>query len=121
MQEEPIWEDVPMSSVNTTFKCAIEQVPEHGLKTLYEFFQELITDAMLDNVETQSNNYAMLKSGIELKTTKEEVEIFISLYLRMGLIKGHCVRAYWAVETRYLVADEMSCNRYELLARHLLW
>lgn len=120
MLEEPVWEDVPMATVDTTFKGVIEQAPENGLKTPYEFFRELITDAMLNNVEMQSNNYALSKSGIELKTAKKEVEIFIGLYLRMGLMKGYCVRAYWANETRYPpVADEMSRNRFELLARHI--
>lgn len=34
MLEEPVWEDVAMASVDTTFKGAIEQAPEHGLSIL---------------------------------------------------------------------------------------
>ncbi|GFN79063.1 PiggyBac transposable element-derived protein 3 [Plakobranchus ocellatus] len=73
---------------------------------------------MLENVASQSN---VSKSGIELKKkAKKEIEIFLALYLKMGLMKGYCVRAYWAAETRYPpVADEMTSNRFELLARHI--
>ena len=103
-----------------SFKGLIELAPENGLKTPYEYVRDLITDTMLENVAKQSNIYGLSKSGLELKTTKKEIEIFIGLYLRMGLMKGHCVRAYWAAETRYpQVADEMSRNRFELLARHI--
>ena len=120
MLDEPSWEDVDITNVDTLFKGITEQLPEGGVKTPYVYFRDLITDAMLENVELQSNNYALKKSGIELKTTKKEVEIFIGLYLRMGLMKAHCVRAYWAADTRYPpVADVLSRNRFEVLARHI--
>ena len=120
MLQEPTWEYVPITQVDTSFKGLIELAPENGLKTPYEYVRDLITDTMLENVAKQSNIYGLSKSGLELKTTKKEIEIFIGLYLRMGLMKGHCVRAYWAAETRYpQVADEMSRNRFELLARHI--
>ncbi|GFS11668.1 PiggyBac transposable element-derived protein 3 [Elysia marginata] len=120
MLNEPMWEDVEIANVDTTFKGDTEQLPEGGVKTPYAYFRNLITDAMLENVELQSNNYALTKSGIELKATKKEVDIFIGLYLRMGLMKAHSVRAYWAADTRYPpVADVVSRNRFEILARHI--
>ncbi|GFN83839.1 PiggyBac transposable element-derived protein 3 [Plakobranchus ocellatus] len=119
MFEEPMWENIPMAKENFVFKGVVEQ-PPNELKTPYMYFKDLITDAMIDNVSTQSNFYGLSKSDIELKTTNKEIEIFIGLYLRMGLMKAHCVRAYWAFETRYPpVADEMPRNRFEILARHI--
>lgn len=95
-------------------------MPPPQPKSPYQYFTEIITDEMLDSVDNFSNMYALSKSGRELKTTRKEIQIFIGLYLRMGLMKAHCVRAYWSAATRYpLVADEMSRNRFELLARHI--
>ncbi|XP_064614532.1 piggyBac transposable element-derived protein 2-like [Liolophura sinensis] len=120
MLDSPMWAELPLGPTDTAFKGPIEQLLTDGLQSPYEFFRLLITDNMLEHVERQTNLYAMSKSGIELKTTAKEIEVFIGLYLRMGLMKSHCVRAYWSWETRYPpVAEEMSRNRFELLARHI--
>ena len=118
--EEPMWvRDMPLAMFDTDFTGELE-APLKTMKTPFEFFKEIITDEMLDRVETESNNYAMIKTGKELKSTRKEIETFIGLYLRMGLMKAHCTRAYWAQKTRYPpVADWMTRNRFELIARTL--
>ena len=99
--EEPMWvRDMPLAMFDTDFTGELE-APLKTMKTPFEFFKEIITDEMLDRVETESNNYAMIKTGKELKSTRKEIETFIGLYLRMGLLKAHCTRAYWAQKTSY--------------------
>ena len=61
MLDEPSWEDVDITNVDTVFKGITKQLPEGGVKTPYVYFRDLITDAMLENVEFQSNNYALKK------------------------------------------------------------
>lgn len=52
--------------------------------------------------------------------TKKEVEIFIRIYLRMGLVQAHSVRAYWETGTRYeAVASSMPRDRFKKLATSL--
>lgn len=117
--DQPMWLKIPPVIPDVTFTGPSETVPD-TLKTPFQFFSELITDDMLAKIEMESNMYGMSKSGIELKTTVKEIQIFIGLYLRMGLMKAYNVRAYWAKETRYPpVAEYMRRNRFQLLARHI--
>lgn len=119
MLEEPMWANVPFTVPDTTFHGRQEPVPAQ-LRSPYDYFRDLVTDDMLETVELQTNMYGLQKSGKELKTTKKEIEVFIGLYLRMGLMKAHNVKAYWAARTRYPpVADEVARNRFTILAAHI--
>ncbi|KAK3726792.1 hypothetical protein RRG08_058444 [Elysia crispata] len=82
-----MWLDMPFTPTDITFKGQLETAPEDDLlKTPYQFFKELITDEMITNVHKKTNNYAMMKNGRELKTSGKEIETYIGLYLRMGLM-----------------------------------
>ncbi|KAK3789296.1 hypothetical protein RRG08_001686 [Elysia crispata] len=76
--------DMPCSQGNKKLLC------HHARR----HFTELITDEMIENIELITNIYALAKGGIELKVTSKEISTFIALYLRMGLMKGYCLRAY---------------------------
>lgn len=92
--DEPMWvRNVPFAPVDTTFIGDIEPTPDE-LMTPYQFFQKLVTDDMLENVTMQTNIYAVKKNGREIDSNKKEIEKFIGVYLRMGLMKAHCRRAY---------------------------
>ena len=117
--EEPMWAHMPFSPVDAAFSGASESPPDN-LKTPYQYFTELITDEMIEKIELETNNYALAKGGVELKVTSKEIKTFIALYLRMGLMKGYCLRAYWALETRYPpVADFMTRNRFLKICRFI--
>lgn len=113
------WVDGDLPETDILFTGCVEYGPFLE-QTPYDYFTELIKDNMIEDIEKFTNGYALSKSGIELKTTRKEIELFIGLYLRMGLMKGHSVRAYWEGDTRYPpVADVLTKNRFELLARHI--
>lgn len=118
MLDEPMWANIPFSAPDITFQGSYEQAPEQ-LRSPYEYFKDIITDDILETVELQTNIYGLQHSGKELKTTRKEIEVFIGLFLRMGLMKAH-VKAYWAARTRYPpVADHMVRNRFTRLAAHI--
>ena len=119
--DEPNWTDLPFQPPSVPFKGTLEPPPADGrLKTPYEFFRDFVTDKMLDDVVTQTNIYSFQKTGILLKTTRKEIETFIGIYLRMGLIQGHSIRSYWEAGTRYApVADAMGRDRFAKLASTL--
>ena len=84
------------------------------------FSKKFVIDEFIDLVALKTNYYSMLKQGIELNTTANEIKILIGVYLRMGIAKFHSVRAYWEIDTRYApVADCMSRNRFLNLLRLL--
>ena len=117
--EQPMWCDIPFEAPDTPFEWNGE-VENDSLKSPYEFFKALITDAMIETVVKQTNMYALQKSGQELKTTKKEIELFIGLYLRMGKIQANTVVAYWESDSRHPpVADHMARNRFTTLASHI--
>ena len=94
----PMWtslDEVPFEKVNSDFLGNHEPPPDE-LKTPYQYFTDLITDDMIEMTTFETNRYALSKHGIELKTTKKEIEIFIGLYLRMGIMRANCIRAYWS-------------------------
>ena len=118
---KPTWVDMPFNPPDFNFKGQLETAPDDGmLKTPYQFFKELVTDDMIENIQKNTNDYALEKNGKELKTGKKEIEAFIGIYLRMGLMQASCVRAFWESDTRYPhVADVMARDRFEALASNL--
>ncbi|KAK3759993.1 hypothetical protein RRG08_048736 [Elysia crispata] len=52
-----------------------------------------------------------------MDTSRVEIDLFIGLYLRMGLVQAYAVRAFWAEETRWeRVANFMPRQRFEKLS-----
>lgn len=117
----PMWSQTKFMPPDVTFKGKLEEAPVDGnLKTPYQFFKEIITDNMIESVQEETNCYAMKKDGRELKTGSKEIEMFIGMYLRMGLMQAAYVRTYWESATRYdPVADVMARDRFETLAASL--
>ena len=116
--EKPLWIDGQFTEPDVPFLGTLEDPPIDGnLKTPYEFFKTIITDQMLEDVAEQTNMYAVQQNGASIRTTKKEIEIFIGLYLRMGLVQAYSVRAYWETGTRHPpVADVMQRERFKKLA-----
>ena len=117
---QPVWTDTPFAPPNEEelkFKGTCERPPADGaLKTPFQYFKEIITDKMLDDMVGQANIYCMQKTGMVLNTTGKEIETFLGMYLRMGLMQANAVRSYWKNGTRYaLVADHMGRNHFQRL------
>lgn len=84
------------------------------------YFHYFWTDEMTVHLVDQTNLYSVQKSGTNVKTTKEEMEQFIGIQMRMGIVSMPRYQNFWAAETRYApVADTMSLKRYEKLRQFL--
>ena len=117
--DQPMWVEGQFEAGDVSFVGEVEAPPDN-LKTPYVYFKDIMTDEVIELTQYQTSQYALEKSGKELKTTAKEIELFIGLYLRMGLVKAHSVRAYWAFETRHPpVADHMARSRFENVASSL--
>ena len=100
------------------FKGEVEEPPpDANIESPYSYFKNMVTDDMIENLEYQTNLYVLQKDGIELNTTRKEIEIMIGIYIRMGLVSMPRVRSYWESGSRYpSIADKMARNRFEKLA-----
>ena len=113
--EEPMWANIPYENPEATFGGSEEIVDE--LKEPISYFRELITDEVMEAMAEQTNLYSVQKDGKSIDTSKAEIDLFIGLYLRMGLMQAYAVRAFWAEETRWeRVADFMPRHRFEKLS-----
>lgn len=117
---EQTWEskEFDAENIDYAFKGEEEEPPaDANIESPYHYFKNMITDDMIAQLKYQTNLYVLQKDGIELNTTKKEIEIFIGIYIRMGLVSMPRVRAYWESSSRYpSIADKMSRNRFEKLA-----
>ena len=118
--DAPMWASgINFEAPDTTFKGEEEPSPE-TLKEPLAYFREFVTNQMIENIAEQTNLYSVQKDGKSVNTSKAEIDLFIGLFLRMGLVQAYSLRALWAEETRYdKVADHMARNRYEKLASHI--
>ncbi|KAK3800419.1 hypothetical protein RRG08_052802 [Elysia crispata] len=91
--DQPMWVEGQFEAGDVSFVGEVEAPPDN-LKTPYEYFKDIMTDEVIELTQYQTSQYALEKSGKELKTTAKEIELFIGLYLRMELVKAHSVRAY---------------------------
>ena len=63
------WRNGTFIPMDVNFKGVLETLPDNfKLKTPYQYFKELVTDAMMESIAEESNRYALMKKGIELKT-----------------------------------------------------
>ena len=120
---EQSWEtkEFDTSNIDSAFKGETEEPPaDANIDTPYNYFRNMITDEMLRQLEYQTNLYVLQKDGVELNTTKKEIEVMIGIYIRMGLVSMPRVRSYCESFSRYpSIADKMSRNRFEKLASSL--
>ena len=69
------------------FKGEVEEPPpDANIESPYSYFKNMVTDDMIENLEYQTNLYVLKKDGIELNTTRKEIEIMIGIYIQMGLV-----------------------------------
>lgn len=79
-----------------------------------------MTPEILEMICTESNTYAFQRNTELLQLCPKELEISCGILYRMGIVQISCVRDYWSEGMRYgHIADEMSRNRFEHIARKI--
>ena len=99
-------ENLPPSDEN--FHLDKDNIEE--IKSPLEYFRQFWPDEINDLVVEQTNLYSTQKSGTSINTTKPEMEQFIGMHLKMGLIQLPSYKLYWSQKMRYpAIADQMPC------------
>jgi hypothetical protein len=108
--------DIPFQNVN------FEREKEDQVEELsaLDYFKLFWTEELTNFVVEQTNNYSVQKSGVSVNTTPSEIEQFIGMQMKMGVVNLPSYTHYWSNELRYpSIADIMPRKRYEKLRRFL--
>lgn len=108
--------DIPFLNINFQMEKGetVEQL------TALDYFKLFWTNDITKLVTEQTNNYSVQKSGQSVNTTSSEIEQFIGMHMKMGVVGLPSYTLYWSNEMRYPpVADIMPRKRYEKLRRYL--
>ena len=96
------------------------QIPHIENQTPLQYFRQFVTDEMLCSAVEQANLYSVQKDGEDISLTKGELEQFIGIFFKMGLVPMSRTTAYWERATRFpQIADIMSRNRFQTIMRRL--
>ena len=93
--------------------------PPQEEQTPLQFFKLFFDDDLIKLLAEQSNIYSVSKSGNSVNTNSQEMEQFLGVLIKMGIVKLPRYRMYWAQDTRIpSIADVMSVTRFERLKRY---
>ena len=112
------WRKKDLPPSDESFHLDKDNIEE--IKSPLEYFRQFWPDEINDLVVEQTNLYSTQKSGTSINTTKPEMEQFIGMHLKMGLIQLPSYKLYWSQKMRYpAIADPMPLKRYEKLRSNL--
>lgn len=98
---------------------AMEKEEAEELSVL-DYFKLFWSDKLRNLVVEQTNPYSVKKSGASVNTSPTEIEQFIGMHMKMGIIALPSYTHYWSNELRYpSLADIMPRKRFEKLRRYL--
>ena len=89
----------------------------HALRSPFEYFQDMFTTALLEDIVYQTNLYARQKNvNTTFQIDMHELMVFIGIVLYMGVSILPSIEDYWGTFTRVVqVAECMSSKRFRLI------
>ena len=91
-----------------------------SIKTPFEYFKFFWTDDVNKKIAEQTNLYSVQKTGSSIKTDHHEIEKYIGMHLRMGVIQLPSYRMYWSNTMRYpAMACAMPLKKFDKIKRFL--
>lgn len=115
-------EELKFSDADTAFLGNLDLPPEiTELDSPIQFFEFFITNEILDYIVDQSCVYSTQQCPTKpLALTVEDLEQFIGIVIYMSVAHLPATRMYWSTALKHtLVADVMSCNKFEKIKRFL--
>ena len=93
----------------------------NDLKSPLEYFKMFYSDQIFEKLAKETNTYFFQEKAPQLLgTNPKEMEMFVGMLLKMGIVKMPNIKDYFAQETMYEpVASVMSRNRFQQLSRYL--
>ena len=81
-----------------------------------------IDNSLIDLLAEQSNIYSLQLTSSSINLTLKEIEKFIGVYFRMGLVKMPSIRSYWELKLHMMVAVQFCPkNGFLSILRNLLF
>ena len=82
-----------------------------------EYFKKYFTQNMITHIVQQTNMYAA-QVGSSFVTDENEIEQYLGMLMRMGIVHLPRYELYWSIELRYPpIADVMPRDRFKELNR----
>ena len=104
--------DIPL--VTSSFHQRQEDITE--LLSPIQYFKQFWTDELNGLIVDQTNLYSVGKTGNSVNTNRAEIEQFIGMHLRMGIVNLPSYKLYWSQDTRYPpISDVMPLKRFQKL------
>ena len=114
------WRSKNFEPLDETFKEP-EMTPTPDVeKTPFQYFKLFVSDEMLNNTTEQTNIYILQSKGAEKSILRNDIEKFIGVFLRMGLVRLPIQRPYWETFMTYDgVSSVMGRNKFETILRNI--
>ena len=112
------WRKRDIPHTPAAFDNQQEDIPDN--MTPLAYFKQFWLDELTDRVVEHTNLYSVQKTGQSVNTNKNEVEQFIGMNMKMGIVHLPSYTLYWSTQMRYpAIADVMPLKRFEKLRRFL--
>ncbi|KAK2711212.1 hypothetical protein QYM36_012403 [Artemia franciscana] len=113
------WRKVEIEKVDLSWKGEPRQVPGI-LETPLKYFQTFFDDELLELIVEQSNLFALQTEGCNLCLTVEQLKVFMSIILLLGVIRVPYYRMHWEAASRYpQIAEKMGRQTFDKIKRFL--
>ncbi|XP_038123402.1 piggyBac transposable element-derived protein 3-like [Cyprinodon tularosa] len=110
----------PAADIDSSFQGPAFSTPPDKIPSPRWYFDQFMDKSVFEHISHQSNLYAYMKSGSELKTTSAEMEQFIGLHILMTIVRMPSYRMYWQTATRYdPIATVMGRKRFDHLRAYI--
>ena len=113
-KKEPAAVDITFSGTELTCPDNVNELNP------FMYFKMFWDDGITQNIVEQTNLYSVQQTGSSILTTKDEIETFLGLQMKMSIVKMPNYEMYWENQTRYeQVASVMPSKRYKKIRQFL--
>ena len=107
-KKEPAAVDITFSGTELTCPDNVNELNP------FMYFKMFWEDGITQNIVEQTNLHSVQQTGSSILTTKDEIETFFGLQMKMSIVKMPNYEMYWENQTRYeQVASVMPSKRYK--------
>ena len=102
----------------TQWSGKFTEPPEEEM-TPISYFRQFFTSQLVDHIVQQTNLLAVQRAS-NFRTDGEEIEKYVGILIKMGIVPMPSYKSYWSDELRFpAVADVMGRNRFTDINRFL--
>nr|CAH7768903.1 unnamed protein product [Callosobruchus chinensis] len=113
-------DDLPPDDQFFETRDGFRPITNEELLSPLEYFMKFFCMNIIQNIVDQTNLYSTQVRGQSIATNTKEITDFLSIMLRMGIVRLPSYEDYWSLDSRIAdVADLMSIKRFKLLRRFI--